>query len=392
MRPVSALFGPAVADTHQAAVQADLWYNGEVIRTGIPIAGGQVTSDDDQIIRGRLTCTIADEDGSLFPLLSDPSRTIGTYGHELHVRRGVVYGNGGTELVSLGWFLLQSVGAKEGFQRAPSGEWISAGLALTVEGLDRMQRVAEGRFVQPESPQTSSCRSEIQRLADSYIQLAAWPAIPDKPIPAGMTYGESRMEAIAQLASALGAQAYADADGSLALREVLLVDPDGDPDPVVTFETGTTLLSVTYQITRDGVYNAVVAKGERDTDQTPVQATAYEDTPGSPTRWGGPYGRVPTFFSSPIITSEAAAQAAARTRLDNLIRGRDRMVDVQVVPNPAIELGDTVEIVTPRVRFAGRVVAQTMPLTARGGAQQLRLRVAEAGTTVLDLGVPRPRL
>jgi hypothetical protein len=117
------------------------------------------------------------------------------------------------------------------------------------------------------------------------------------------------------------------------------------------------------------MYNAVVARGEQDTDAAPVQGIAYDTDPASPTRWDGPFRRVPAFYASPMITTVAQAQAAATTRLATYLKSRQQDLTIEILPNPAMDPGlTTVTVVTPRRSVTGRLRRLTLPLGADGAA------------------------
>ena len=88
-------------------------------------------------------------------------------------------------------------------------------------------------------------------------------------------------------------------------------------------------------------------------------------------RVDGPYGTVPRFFSSPLITSYEQAKRTAEAMLADSVRKKIK-VPVQHAPDPRIRLDVHVEIVTRPVDAAttktmwGTVSAYEVPLTYRG--------------------------
>ena len=119
------------------------------------------------------------------------------------------------------------------------------------------------------------------------------------------------------------------------------------------------------RLTREGVYNGVVATGEGLDRETPVRAVVVDTDKTSPTYWYGPFGKVPRFFSSPLITTSGQAALAAATMLTKQL-GLPYAVDLSLVPNPALEPYDPIT-----VRYPGRSEVHvldrlTIPLTADG--------------------------
>jgi len=92
--------------------------------------------------------------------------------------------------------------------------------------------------------------------------------------------------------------------------------------------------------------NVVVARGEPQDDQEPVQAVAMDSDPSSPTYAGtgpgtSPYGRVTRFYSSPLIETQGQAQSAANTILAGLV-GAGATYTLVRPYDPTIDAGDVV--------------------------------------------------
>jgi hypothetical protein len=100
-------------------------------------------------------------------------------------------------------------------------------------------------------------------------------------------------------------------------------------------------------LTREGVYNAVVATGEAGDTTAPARAVAYNLDPDSPTYYNGSFGPVPMFYSSPFITTNTQALAAATTLLRQQL-GLPYQVDLSSVANPALEPYDVLAIKYPK--------------------------------------------
>jgi hypothetical protein len=113
----------------------------------------------------------------------------------------------------------------------------------------------------------------------------------------------------------------------------------------------------------ENTYNGVIATGEGTDVSAPVRAEVWDDDPASPTYWGGGFGQIPLFYSSPLLTSTDMATKAATTMLAK-VKGRSQQVQWPSIVNPALEPLDVVS-----VTFNGRtsicVLDQiTIPLRA----------------------------
>lgn len=92
--------------------------------------------------------------------------------------------------------------------------------------------------------------------------------------------------------------------------------------------------------------NVIVARGEAQDGTEPVQAVAMDTDPSSPTYAGtgpgtSPYGRVTYFFASPLLLTEAQAQAAANTILSQNV-GAGATYELIVPYDPTISAGDVI--------------------------------------------------
>jgi hypothetical protein len=102
----------------------------------------------------------------------------------------------------------------------------------------------------------------------------------------------------------------------------------------------------------------VLVKGQPQADLPPVSALATFDDPASPIRWGGPFGHVAILADSTTVTTAEEAQAAA----DSLLRLRlkqTRSLELTAAPNPALEAGDTIEVIFPDGRVEQHLVDAT---------------------------------
>jgi hypothetical protein len=116
------------------------------------------------------------------------------------------------------------------------------------------------------------------------------------------------------------------------------------PDTTTSYGLDTlTSLSADYD-TRPP--NVIVARGEDQEDTPPVQATAIDSDPGSPTYAGtgpgtSPYGRTTLFYASPLIKTQAQAQSAANTLLAQYV-GAGSTYQLTRPYDPTIDAGDVV--------------------------------------------------
>lgn len=367
MRDVSDLFGPALRESHRLAVEA--WVTGPYLSTpvNLPVTGGSVTVDGTNPVRGRCDLEIAD--ASLFP--HHYQDALAPYGSEVLVRRGIRYPNGVAEMVPLGLFRVEEVALD------------AAAGTIHVAGSDRMAQLADERFTSPYAPARYSRHVDV--IED--LVHAVYPNAPVETPAIATTVGapvfeEDRVAAIFELATAIGCTAYWDGTG----RFVVVPIPPAEADSYVWVADASpvgVLVDATRRLTREGAYNGVVARGQ-DTaaGNVGVQALVVDNRTDSPTRWGGPFGHVPRFYSSPLITTAAQATSAA-TALLAQATGLADATDATCIPNPAIEPGDPVLVVWPDGTSAIHLVESfTVPLSADGTMTLTSKRAAALPATL----------
>ncbi|MEU3528814.1 DUF5047 domain-containing protein [Streptomyces sp. NPDC038707] len=296
----------------------------------LPHTDGSVTADRGSSV--RRTCSVTVPDVSLLPMT--PAEQLAIYGARLRIRRGIIYGDGSTEAVPLGLFRVDSI----------SGDPALGPVTITGSGLEAV--VADDKFTAPYTTRgganavtaitnliqgTIPGATVVNWASDATIGTRTWDAQGD------------RWGAVQECATAIGAEVYADADGVFTVAEL----PDLLTAPVAwDVDAGRTgvLISANRAFSRDGMYNVVVASGENAEDGAPpVSATVSDTDPTSPTYVGGPFGRVPMFYSSATLTSNNLALTAAQKLLRDAVKPTVT-VTLTSLPNPCLEPGDVIRV------------------------------------------------
>ncbi|WP_405560680.1 DUF5047 domain-containing protein [Streptomyces sp. NBC_01180] len=338
MQTVSPLWSSALPFAHGLAVQIDVRYNGVTTATDIDFISGSVKVDRGSDVRRSLSLSIADP--TAFPL--NPTDTYGVYGQMLYVQGGLRYLNGSVEMVPLGQFVIQSV----------SGNIHTGPLDITASGMEILFKRTEFEAAQSTAGWTSTAAgmaalvgavSPASGFVDRSTSGAA--AIASKTWDAGSDY----WAAMTEMASAIGAEIYADANGTFILADV----PDVNSATAATVWDVTTgdsgvMISADVTLSGDDVYNRVIASGENTSDdKPPVSASATITDSSDPLRYGGPFGKVTKKYDSALITSTAMATSTA-TALLRKYRAPNRTVSLDTIPNPALDAGDRIRVVYGR--------------------------------------------
>lgn len=333
MRPVSDRFLDTLRGSHAASTQAFVVETGQtgVTPTGIEvnIISGDVQLDSTASIRSTLSLTIDGE--NLFPTAaSDP---LAPYGNEVFIRRGIAFGGGLFEYVSLGYFKIRTVEQ----ETAPNGP-------IYISGQDRMSGIVEGRLTSAiQFPSTDTYGEIVEALVEEIYPWATieWDDDTDTDaVGRALIAEEDRYAFLNDLVTSVGKIWYWDHRGVLVIKDV----PD-ETESVWRVNAGRqgVLVRLARSLSREGVYNGVVASGEALDTTEPPRALAVDDNPSSPTFWDGDFGQVPRFYSSPFITTDLQAASAAESILRKNL-GLPYQVDFDVITNPALEPYDPITI------------------------------------------------
>lgn len=329
------------------------WRDGEQLAEAVPVDSGEIEADYAGQVPGRLDLTVPSPWAP--QTATDP---LGVYGQQLHVSQVLTLPDGSEASVQLGWWLVQ------GWQHEPP--------AVSVEGLSLDQLIADYRFTSPyRRPAGATYAGQLAEILSGVLPVDT-SAMANRPLPGSLTqdWEEDRLAAVRTIGTNWPADLRVDDDGVL-----VATPPRAEVDPPhITWQHGTAgaYVSIGGGGLRDEMWNAVVARGQRP-DGTPVQAFASDKNPDSPTRYGGPFGRRPRFYESPLITSKDTARTTARTVLARELR-RTATVTVDAPPDPRIELLDTAAVVDAAgVRRVGLVTRLRLPLTVNDGAAQYEI-------------------
>lgn len=332
MRPVSAAFLRTLTGSHNMIARATVC---ETFQTGtqptgerIPILGGDVSLDGTADKWATLSLTTAG--AGRWPAIGG-DLTLAPYGNEIYVERGIAYSDIDFEYVGLGYFRIDSPEQDE----APDGP-------ITIAAPDRMAGIIDARLL---APRQFAAGVTLGSVFDALV-LEVYPAAvivwddgsAANTLARSMICTEDRFGFLNDIVRSLGKIWHWNHRGELSIRAV----PD-PASPVVEVMSGRggVLLSLSRRLTRERVYNAVVATGEATDTAAPVRGVAYDNNVNSPTYFFGRFGPVPRFYTSSLLATDAQATAAATAMLRREL-GLPYVADFTATPNPALEPWDAV--------------------------------------------------
>ncbi|GAA1549984.1 hypothetical protein GCM10009804_03210 [Kribbella hippodromi] len=337
MRPVSAKFLTTLQGSHLAVFRARVCTTFQTgtnpTGTEIPIEDGDVTASSTSTIRSTLSLTTS----QAWPQSS--TDLLAPYGNEIFVERGIAYGNGQKEWVGLGYFRINTPEQDQ----VPSAE-------VTIAATDRMAGIVDARFLSPRQFASTLTNGQLAQMLITEVYPSAtisWDdtLVRDDTLDRTIITEDDRAGTLNDLITSLGKVGWWRYDGVFRIATPPSVT--GAPNWMIAAGTQGVLVQMSRSLTREGVYNAVVATGEAGDTTAPATATAYNLDADSPTYYNGPFGPVPRFYSSPFITTKPQALSAATAILRRSL-GLPYQVDLTSIANPALEPYDVIKVGYPR--------------------------------------------
>lgn len=336
MRPVSAKFLTTLQGSHLAVFRARVCTTFQTgtnpTGTEIDIKDGDVTSSATSVIRSTLSLTTS----ASWPRLQ--SDLLAPFGNEIYIERGIAYGNGQREWVGLGYFRINT----------PEQDDVPDGL-VTIAATDRMAGIVDARFEAPRQFAATLTRGQLVTTLISEVYPAAtvsWDdtAVRDAQVGRTIITEDDRAGTLNDLITSLGKTGYWRYDGVFRIETPPSIT--GAAEWTIAAGASGVLIQMSRGLTRERVYNAVIATGEAGDTAAPARGVARNLDQSSPTYYFGPFGPVPMFYSSPFLTNNAQATSAATTLLRQQL-GLPYQVELSSIANPALEPYDVIQVRYP---------------------------------------------
>lgn len=329
MRAVSPRFLTTLPGSHNAVFRARVC---TTFQTGtdpdgieIPVLGGDVVQASTADIRSTLDLTTS------WAWPRNAAGDLAPYGNELFIERGIEYGNGQREWVGLGYHRIDNPDQDD----APRGP-------IQISAPDRMAGIIDARFLTPRQFSATMTRGAlVQQLIGEVYPAAtiSWDdaGVRDGQVGTTVTADRDRFGTLKDLITSLGKVGYWRYDGVFRVETPPAIG--GAPSWTVKSGKGGVLVKMSRAITRQGIYNVVAASGT----EVPVWAAVADLSPSSPTRYGGRFGPVPRFYSSPFLTTTDQCRLAAEVLLRKSL-GLPYTVNLQAIANAALEPDDLIQV------------------------------------------------
>lgn len=247
----------------------------------------------------------------------------------------------------------------------------------SIDGLSLESQVQDERFHEPRSLAigtgqywaTTLIKEVLPEIGISWrLGSSLTPQLVEERDRWGLIDGRSQDPSIAK---SLGGRVFCDSRGSFVAAPV----PTLENEPVWSLTAGDagTLIEPQQTLSRDRVYNQVVASGASESGQPPVgPAVASDDDPVSPTYYKGPFGAVPLFYTSKLLTTYPQCQMAALSLLAPRL-GLKQTVSVSSIVNYAIEPDDVISVTMPNGE-EDRHIVDSVNYSLTGGTMSMQTR------------------
>lgn len=389
MRPIDTNGQNALKSTRSGdKLLAYVWYGGQLVYPDpLPVTGWKLDWDDTRQVQTG-SVDIRDGSGKLAPWLLEDALGVG--GSRLQI----VYQIGGTtnSQVPIGWYrithpqpvekwqsyIIDSRGQVNRDSLIPPGKKlaiVSGGATIQVDFDDLAVVIKNARLLAPDSPQGTSPTvvGEIKRLLADIVPVVTTSGVVDIAVSKSLVYKDDRLNAVEDLCTRIGCGYRMNGYGQFEIY------PLASQATVWSIATGPeqALMEVNRAQEYTGLYNvfvvdgtATVPRSDGTTAQVPIRSIAKIES--GPLRWNGPHGMYPTFYSSNMITTQADADAYAQQMMTTQLRGLTVDLLITCLPNPALQLGDWVNVANPVVNL------QTVSLNGR----IKKMSLASKGTAV----------
>jgi hypothetical protein len=246
---------------------------------------------------------------------------------------------------------------------------------VTVAAASRESRVSDAGMPAPPMPTgqqnaTEFMRQIVQDALGETVTHDVHGSVPDVPAPPDAALGTDPWQAVEALSDLLGVVSYFDRRDRLVTRPVPVLST-----PVARLDPAHTVTGIWVVLERSKMANRVRLVFGSGSGE--IVGDARDAVPGSPTEYGGPAGRILYTETRPGPVTQAQADAAAAAMLARLLPAFHR-VGVDMVPDPRLEIGDTVSLLHPGGGPASYIVSG-IELPIGPGDARLDMRAAPYG-------------
>lgn len=322
--------------------------SGMNVLMSLSVVSGSVQSDATQNTRSSCHLTFQDPSGDLVPNVAND--LLQPYsGYTLQLRRGIQFADGTKETFPLGVF----------WPYNPQVTDDGSQLQITCDGYDTSKIISRSRWTQPYGIAAgTNTGTAIKNLLDTRLSGLQYNITPTNSTVPATTFGADT----SQNDPWSDAQALAASDGMEVFfdaNNVVVIRPIPNPDSAVVsnvFTDGPSSTVTEFDRTNNGdvIYTGVIVTSEGTGVTTPIRSELWKANTNL---------KIPYFYATSLITTQAQADAVAAALLPQVTRGQYGVV-VKAIPDPRQQVGDVIQVVRgkSKINDVFTVVQLTMPL------------------------------
>jgi hypothetical protein len=335
MFPTSADFRTAISTNHIVVSKAEIWSVDQKLAE-IDIESGTVEISTSNAIRRTCSVNLITDrtNNNLVP--NTQFDLLNPFGNEIRLYRGVRFQDGTDEYVPLGVFVITDVSISD----------TNDGVSIEVSGEDRSLIVSRNKWTSPYQLVSGTLESSITALLlNRYPEaVTSFPTtnVTINQVILGAENDNDPWKDAVEICELVGFDLFFDATGIVTMKQFPTLD---GTSPIATFVEGegTTVTSLNRSISTKETYNGVIYYVEGSNVSTPIRVEVWDEDSGSPTYRYGKFGQVPTFVSTNLLSTSAAAITAASLLLNTYI-GAQETINWEGLVNPALDVQDIVYV------------------------------------------------
>jgi hypothetical protein len=378
MYPTSNEFRAAIATSHIAVSKAEVW-SGENRLSELAIESGNVEVNTASAIRRTCQVTLV-TDRTTANLVPDTQFDLLTpFGNELKLYRGVEFSDGSREYIPLGVFVITDVNISDR----------NEGVVIELTGEDRALIVARNKWTAPYQVTSGALETAIENLLENRYPgvIVSLPTtnVTINQVILGVEKDNDPWQDAVEICQLVGYDLFFDATGAAVMKQFPTLD---GTSPIATFVegSGTTVTSLTRNLSTKETYNGVIYYVEGTNVSSPIRVEVWDEDPSSPTYRYGKFGQVPTFVDSNIVSSSSAAITAATLLLNTYI-GAQEKINWEGIVNPALDVQDIVYVKTSGAKVDRVVILDSLSIplssTESMSSTARTVRLVDSGETII---------
>ena len=353
MFPTSANFRTAISTSHTVVSKAEIWATDQKL-DDIDIESGSVEISTSSAIRRTCKVNLVTDrtNNNLVP--DNQFDLLNPFGNEIRLYRGVKFSDATEEYIPLGVFVITDVSISD----------TNDGVSIELSGEDRALIVSRNKWTSPYQLTTGTLETSITNLLlNRYPEVVtSFPTtnVTINQVILGAENENDPWKDAVEICELVGFDLFFDATGVVTMKQFPTLD---GTSPIATFEegNGTTVTSLNRSISTKETFNGVIYYVEGSNVSTPIRVEVWDEDSGSPTYRYGKFGQVPTFISTNLLNTSAAAITAATLLLNTYI-GAQETINWEGLVNPALDVQDIVYVKAVGAKVDRIVILDTLTI------------------------------